>query len=395
MSIRSQESLRYDTFDYSSTKQSINFSYGLPDPKTFGRMSWPQTLSTNTGVSFTDLLQYTDSYGLPELREQLSYRYKTTRDNVIITSGASQALQLIADAFVNPGDIVLTEDPSYLGALRIFSIAGANVIQLGMDQHGVDIGQLELILYATKKRIALFYTAPVFHNPTGRCISRQRMADVAAILAQHGVPLVQDLVYAELAYDDTAPEFVEAGLNVINVHSFSKIAGPGLRVGWVLAETPIVQRLARLKCDGGVSPIASNMALELLRSSELETHIGWLRQHYKRKRDMMHTILQGSTFCESSYALPLGGFSFWVRLASDVDATLLIETVRDIHNIHLVPGERHGPTSGQYARICFSYMPVDKFEEGLQYIEATYKLLTEKSRNGKTHACDVESHQLS
>ncbi|MCV3243621.1 2-aminoadipate transaminase [Mesorhizobium robiniae] len=372
MSIRSRISTAYSAFDYSSTKQSINFAYGLPDPEMFGKLRWPEAISTHTGVSFSDLLQYTDGSGLPQLREKLAHQHAVACDNVLITNGASQALQLIADAVLDPGDVVLTEDPSYLGALRIFSIAGATMVQLGMDKDGVDLGQLEEALRTTG-RVRLFYTAPVFHNPTGRRFSVHRMGQVAALLARYGVLMVQDLVYADLPYDDPPPAIIASGEHVINVYSISKIAGPGLRVGWVVAEAQMIAQLTRLKCDGGVSPVASNVALALLGTPELKAHIAGLRQHYRHKRDSMHALLQSCTFCEPSYEVPLGGFSFWVRLAGAVAPAALLESVRKKYDVHLVEGYRHGPTSRQHVRLCFSYMPMEKVQSGLRDIEAAYK----------------------
>jgi len=374
-SIRSQRSRAYGAFDYSSTKHAINFAYGMPDPETFPSVPLPPSLLPQTGVGLSDLLQYTDSQGLPELRRQLAERYDVSPEHTLVTGGASQALTLLADLLINPGDIVLTEDPGYLGALRIFSVAGANVIQLGMDCHGVHIAALEQALEQANGKVALYYTSPVYHNPTGCCFSVDRMSGVAELLKRHGVPLIQDLVYAELPYQTPEPEVMKAGDNVINIHSFSKIAGAGLRVGWVIAEPGIVQVLALLKSDGGVSPLVSNVVLEVLRSDALRSHILDLREHYRAKRDLMARVLQTCTFCDQDYVLPMGGFSFWVRIVEGVDPLALIDKVRLESNVHLVSGAKSGPGSQRYVRLCFSYLSDTQIEFGIQRIEQSYRAL--------------------
>lgn len=369
MSLRSQISARYGAFDYSSTKQTINFGYGLPDPDTFGHLSAIDAMSTGTGVSLADILQYTDSQGLPELRQLLAERSGLARSQVMITSGASQALQLIADTLLDAGDVVLTEDPSYLGALRILSIAGANVIQLGMDSEGVSLSELADAL-ARYPKVKLYYTTPAFHNPSGQCISKRRAAEVQRLLNQYGVPIVQDLVYSELPYEDGLRPVLFAAETVISVHSFSKIAWPGLRVGWICAAPDTIARLALLKCDGGVSAVVSNIAVALLKTDALAGHIQFLRKHYRQKRDFMQALLQNSTFCKPAYAIPQGGFSFWVKLAPDLDPADFLERLRNQYGVQLAPGLLYGPRSSQFVRLCFSYMPVAKLEDGIARIES-------------------------
>ncbi|MEO6917827.1 MAG: PLP-dependent aminotransferase family protein [Collimonas sp.] len=372
MSLRSQISARYSAFDYSSTKQAINFGYGLPDPDTFPHLPAVDAMSLRAGVSLADILQYTDSQGLPELRQRLADRSGVTPGQVMITSGASQALQLIADALLDPGDVVLTEDPSYLGALRIFTIAGAKVIQLGMDSEGVLLSELAdaLTRYPSAK---LYYTTPAFHNPSGQCISKRRAVEVQNLLARHGVPIVQDLVYSELPYEDGLQPVLFPSDAAISVRSFSKIAWPGLRVGWICAEPAMIARLALLKCDGGVSAVVSNIALALLDAGGLDGHIQFLRGHYRQKRDRMHALLQDCTFCEPAYAIPQGGFSFWVKLAAHLDPVEFLEGLRHPQGVQLAPGLLYGPRSSQFVRLCFSYMPAARIEEGIARIEAACK----------------------
>ncbi|MCA6112616.1 aminotransferase-like domain-containing protein [Bradyrhizobium cenepequi] len=377
-------------FNYSGTKHAINFGYGLPDPAMFAELPWPDAFDQNTGVAAADLAQYTDAAGLPELVTKLALRYGVRHDHVMVTGGASQAIQLLIEAWIDPGDVVLTEDPSYLGALRTFSVMGATVVQLGMSGEGVDLNELEATL-RSNSRVKLFYTTPAFHNPTGREVSRIHMARLAALLAQHGLPLVQDLVYAELPYNEVV-DWLAPGGNVINVHSVSKIAGPGLRVGWVLAEPNIISRLARLKCDGGVSPIVSNIVLGLLQSGALDRHIGRLRQHYRAKRDTMHTLLQYSRICEPEYIVPSGGFSFWVRLSAGIDVDTFIEAARREHDVHLIHGRHYGPRSGDHVRLCFSYLPLFGIEQGLARLDDLHAKLYTHSHSPIPKFEDLNGH---
>ncbi|MDF0582057.1 PLP-dependent aminotransferase family protein [Bradyrhizobium yuanmingense] len=364
ISKRSAVAQGFAPFNSSRATHGINFGYALPDPVMFAKLPWPDAFDERTGVGAAHLPQYTDAAGLPELRTKLALRYGVRHDQVMLTGGASQALQLIADGWIDPGDLVLTEDPSYLGALGTFSIAGATVVQLGLGADGVDLNEVEAMLQ-TSARVKLFYTMPAFHNPTGHQMSCEHVAKLAALLARNGALLVQDLVYAELPYN--APvHWLAPGDNVINVHSISKVAGPGLRVGWVLAEPDIINRLAHLKRDGGVSPLLSNIVLGLLQSSALDSHITHLREHYRAKRDGVHTLLQRSRICEPEYSVPSGGFSFWVRLTAGTDPERFIEAASREHDVHLINGRNYGPRSGRHVRLCFSYLPISLIEQGLE-----------------------------
>ncbi|MGY3387690.1 2-aminoadipate transaminase [Bradyrhizobium sp. USDA 3311] len=364
ISKRSAVAQGFAPFNSSSATHGINFGYGLADPVMFAELPWPDAFDGRTGVAPADLPQYTDAAGLPELRTKLALRYGVRHDQVMLTGGASQALQLLADGWIDPGDVVLTEDPSYLGALRTFSIAGATVVQLGLAAEGVDLNEVEAVLQ-TSARVKLFYTMPAFHNPTGHQMSCDHVAKLAALLARSGALLVQDLVYAELPYNGPV-HWLAPGDNVINVHSISKVAGPGLRVGWVLAESDIINRLAHLKRDGGVSPVLSNVVLGLLQSSALDSHITRLREHYRAKRDGVHRLLQRSRICEPEYSVPSGGFSFWVQLAAGTDPERFIEAASREHDVHLINGRNYGPRSGRHVRLCFSYLPISLIEQGLE-----------------------------
>ncbi|WP_017905208.1 PLP-dependent aminotransferase family protein [Pseudomonas asplenii] len=374
-SSRSQRASQFGAFDYSATKQVINFAIGLPDPQTFAGVPLPASPLPDNGVGLADLLQYTDSLGLPELRQSIARRHEVAVEQVQVTAGASQALTLLADLLIDPGDIVLTEDPGYLGALRIFSVAGAKIIQLGMDRDGVNLDELAHALKNASGKVALYYTSPVFHNPTGCCFSIERMQAVAQLLSLHQVPLIQDLVYRELPYQAVRPEVLPAGQGVINIHSCSKIAGAGLRVGWVLAEPGVIQGLAQLKLDGGVSPLVSNLVLSLLHNEAFDSHIEDLREHYRTRRDLMASLLKSCTFCVQDYLVPTGGFSFWVRIADDVEPAALIDKARELGNVRLSNGIHNGPQSRRNVRLCFSYLSPAQMRQGLQIIEEAYRSL--------------------
>ncbi|TAI59660.1 PLP-dependent aminotransferase family protein, partial [Bradyrhizobium sp. Leo170] len=141
ISKRSAVAQGFAPFNSSTAKHGINFGHALADPVMFAELPWPSAFDGGTGVAPADLPQYTDAAGLPELRTKLALRYGVRHNQVMLTGGASQALQLLADGWIDPGDVVLTEDPSYLGALRTFSIAGATVVQLGLAAEGVDLNE--------------------------------------------------------------------------------------------------------------------------------------------------------------------------------------------------------------------------------------------------------------
>jgi len=313
------------------------------------------------------IYQYTDGWGAEELRETLAAMYGRSPSDVLITSGATAAMAVLADALIDPGDAVLVEDPGYLGAIKIFATAGATLNPLPMDSEGVSLVALKEALSAPAKP-KFFYTMPLFHNPTGQVTSAARRAAVLRALEAAGVPIVQDTVYDRLALGEHAGAIYPVD-RALTIGSMSKIAGPGLRIGWIVGSRGVIERLAASKLDGGTNPVCSYVASIVLRSAELAAHVAGLRELYAGKMRAMAQLLASCSFCDQPVLPPLGGFSFWFQWRQGIDPVRVRAEVQARHGVVVTAGQSYGPTSDHGGRLCFSFLSSDEIERGIASIE--------------------------
>jgi DNA-binding transcriptional MocR family regulator len=259
--------------------------------------------------------------GIAALRGALAAYYRerelpSAPEQILITNGAQQALALIVASYVQRGDVVLVEDPTYFGMLDVLRAAGARILSLPVGGEGVKPSVLRDRITATAAR--LVYLTPTFQNPTGTVMPRAARKEICQIASALGVPVLEDEVLAELAIDGATPPPIAAhaaGAPILTVGSVSKLIWPGLRVGWVRAEEPVIERLARLKSslDLGSPTLTQAIALRLLACVEQARQRR--RAELKLKRDAVATMLR-EQLPEWSFRLPAGGAFLWVKLPS-------------------------------------------------------------------------------
>ena len=314
-----------------------------------------------------------DGYLLLALSNFLTkgYGFDVQPENLFITNGISNALDLICTLFTQTGDTVFVEEPTYFLALRIFADHHLNVVSIDTDENGLVPASLEEKL--TESRPKFLYLIPSFHNPTGYTLSEERRERVVQLAKEHDLLLVADEVYHFLNYGPqtfTPIAFhTDAGTkNIISLGSFSKILAPGLRLGWLQAHPDIIQRFAAcglLDSGGGMNPFTSAMVRGIIESGELESNIGKLKHVYQNQVTAMDEALR-LHLPDAAYKVPHGGYFFWVRLNDHVNANELRKTA-PAFKVDFRPGALFSSRSGleNYMRLCFIHYEEDEIKEGV------------------------------
>ena len=299
----------------------VSFAGGMPANELFDLPGLRDAfVAALTGQAARRALQYSTTEGDPKLRAAVAARLtsrglRTEPDQLLITSGSQQALTLIANVLLEPGDRVLVEEPSYLAALQCFELARATAVPVPCDDDGLIPDALEELSAAHRPK--LLYTIPTFHNPTGRTLPLARRRALAAAAERTGLQIVEDDPYGELRYSGgTLPSVAslpESGDRTLAVSSLSKIAAPGLRLGWVRAPRMLLRRLtiAKQAADLHSSTIDQSAAARWLESTDLDAYIARLRAAYGARRDALHEGLGAALPPGSTHNHPQGGMFVW------------------------------------------------------------------------------------
>lgn len=277
-------------------------------------------------------LTYAPVEGLESLRQAIAAHLgqrgiATTPDEIIVVAGATQGMALVAQTLIEPGDEVVVEAPTYVGALQTLGAAGARMIGVPVDDEGMRVDMLGAIL--ARRRVRLILAQPTLHNPTGATLTPARRERLLALARRHGVPILEDDVYGELWHQGPDPRPLKAGDRngmVLHLGTFSKTVAPGLRVGWIAAPTPVIARLALAKQfadlnTGGLGQLAT---LGLLRSGAYGRHLGRVRSAYAERRAAMIAALRPAAPYLEITAGADGGFYLWCRLLGQRRARVLV-----------------------------------------------------------------------
>jgi 2-aminoadipate transaminase len=371
---------------FTETPEIISFAGGLPAPEVFPVEEIKSATRRVLEKHGSAALQYGITEGCLPFRELLvrhmdRYGIHVTPGNVLITSGSQQALDLVGRVFLNPGDHVATEEPTFLGALQAWNTYQAQYLPVPMDEDGLRIDRLEEALRAGPK---LLYVLPNFQNPAGVTLSLERRHAVIDLACRYGVPVVEDDPYGQLRYEgEHLPSLVriDAELHrcargerafhggVLYLGTLSKTLAPGLRLGWVVAPEEVIAKLAQAKqgADLHTSTFNQMVAHEVARGGFLDGHVRRIRQVYGERRDTMLRAL-GEHFPRSvSWTRPQGGLFLWVTLPPGLDAARILEdALRE--KVAFVPGAPFHPRGGGHGtlRLNFSYSPPERIEAGIR-----------------------------
>jgi 2-aminoadipate transaminase len=352
---------------------------GMPDPGSLPRADLVEAARTVLlGPAGAEALNYGPVGGYPGLvaivQRLLARRHgvEAGPENILITAGASQAIALVCQAVVEPGDVVIVEGPTFAGSLRTIQAFGPEIVTVPVDEEGLVTAALAETLARLARagrRVKLLYTIPTFQNPTGATLSLARRQELLDLAARYQVLILEDDAYYELRFEgEPLPPLYaldRSGL-VVRVNTLSKILAAGVRLGWITAAPPLLRAFRLLKLDGGTSPFASHIAAAYL-ERHLETHLEDLIAVYRQKRDALLGALATEVGDRATWSRPAGGFFVWLRLPPSVDGQTLLRLAR-AEGVAYLPGPLCFPDGRgwEFVRFAFSYETPERLVEGVR-----------------------------
>lgn len=351
-----------DLLELTKDPGMISFAGGLPAPELFDVDGWRAAFADALSEPHARRhLQYAPTEGDPALRawiadRQTSRGLPTEPTDLLVTTGSQQALTLIAAALLTPGAVVAVEEPTYLAALQCFRMADARIVAVAGDEQGILPEALAEVI--EREHPTLLYLVPTFANPTGRTLSADRRAAVAALAEANDLWVVEDDPYGELRYRGTplAPLAADSDTRVINLGSLSKICAPGLRLGWLRAPASVLPTLVVTKqaADLHTSTVDQAAAASYLAANDLEAHIATLRDAYRTRRDTMVELLPEVLPAGSRWTDPDGGMFIWVRLPDGADSETTLRVALG-EQVAFVPGTAFYATTPDPATLRLSF----------------------------------------
>lgn len=384
---------------YAEQPGIITFAGGLPAPEVFPLKEFQQACNNVLETQGAQALQYSTTEGYLPLREMISrhashYMPEVTPGNILITSGSQQALDFMGRLFINRGDYIVVESPTYLGALQAWNAYGAQYIPVRTDENGMVVDELEAALRIGPKFI---YVLPNFQNPSGVTLSLERRKQLIELADKYGVPIIEDDPYGQLRFEgENIPSIVcldgqfrgtNGGIysgNVIYLSTFSKLLSPGLRLAWVIAPEQVIRKLVMTKQAADLHTASFNqyVAYEVGKNGFLDEHVKYIRQVYKERRDVMLEMMDEMFPPEVKWTRPQGGMFLWGIMPEDIDAADVLKVALE-RKVAFVPGAAFHARGGgaNTMRINFSYSDVSTIREGITRLGLTLKELIHE--NGK------------
>ncbi len=367
----------------------ISFGGGMPAPDIFPIEEFRVACDKVLRDHGEQALQYGPTEGYLPLREMIArftsrFNIQVTPDNILITAGSQQALDLIGKIFINRGDNLLVETPTYLGALQAWNAYGAEYIPAKSDSDGMIISELEAALRYGPKFI---YALPNFQNPSGVTYSLERRMKLVELADHFGVPIIEDDPYGQLRFEgESLPSIVDLDNrihsqdcycgNVIYLSTFSKTLAPGIRLAWVIAPTEVIRKMVMAKqgTDLQSSTFAQIVAYEVARNGFIDKHVLTIRQVYQERRDIMLEELAKNMPEGVTWTHPLGGLFLWVTLPEYMDTNIILKDAV-AEKVAFVPGDSFYPYGGgsNSMRLNFSNAKPEKICEGIQRLSRVVK----------------------
>ena len=374
----------------------ISFAGGLPAPEVFPVKQFKEACNTVLDEFGAQALQYSTTEGYRPLREMIA-RHATrfgidiAPDNILITSGSQQALDFIGRVFINQGDHIVCESPTYLGALQAWNAYGAQYISVPSDENGMIVDELEKALRVGPKFI---YVLPNFQNPAGSTLNLERRKKLVELADRYGVPIIEDDPYGQLRYEgEHLPAVVTLDSqfrgddgtytgNVIYLSTFSKILAPGIRLAWVVAPQEVIRKLVMAKQAADLHTATFNqiVAFEVGKGGFLDEHVKFIRATYKERRDIMLETMDEVFPSEVRWTHPQGGMFLWGILPKGMDAAEVLKVAIE-KKVAFVPGGSFHPNGGgeNTMRLNFSFSSPEIIREGITRLALLLRELVRKS----------------
>lgn len=359
------------------SQDMIKFSGGFPSPDTYPIEDIKETMIEILETEAKEALSYSSAIGYLELREQIAgrmnknFQMSLDSDEVLLVSGSQQGLNLSGLLFIDKGDVILFETPSYLGALNALITYEAELVAVPTDNNGMEIEALKEAFEKYGDRIKLIYVNPDYQNPTGRSWSEERRIQFLEVVEKHDVAVLEDAAYAELTFEDELAKplmWYDKKGQVIYLGTFSKTFCPGLRVGWICASKELVElfRVLKTSVDLSAASILQRQVSHYLRNKDLDAHIRQINKLYKERRDLMLEMIRKEFPKDVKYNIPGGGLFFWLELPENKDTNeLLNRAIKE--KVTFVPGGGFYPASAKNneMRLNFSNMSNELIIKGM------------------------------
>ncbi|MFH2046036.1 MAG: PLP-dependent aminotransferase family protein [Pseudomonadota bacterium] len=362
----------------------ISFAGGLPNRELFPVYEIREATNKVFGIHGRDIFQYSNSEGYQQLREYIADRYYQKRnlnvsiENILITSGSQQGLDLLGKIFLNDGDGIIIEEPGYLGAIQAFSIYRPKFLPVPVSDEGMDTKRLQAIIASEKPK--LMYTVPNFQNPSGICYSQKNRVEVSEILQESSTILIEDDAYGELRFTGENKQYFKELLpdNTVLLGSFSKTVVPGFRLGWIVAPKHIMDKLiiAKQASDLHTSHFLQSIIYHYLKDNDFDKHIDKIRYAYGKQCASMLNSIQEFFPADVTFTRPEGGMFVWAELPQGTTSLELFDVaVKD--NVIFVPGDPFyvNKTKTRTLRLNFSCVDEATIRIGIRKLGNTIKKL--------------------
>ncbi|NCP52633.1 MAG: PLP-dependent aminotransferase family protein [Flavobacteriales bacterium] len=378
-----------------SGKRLISFAGGMPNNDLFPVKQIDDIYNALSEDIKKLCFQYGPTSGYPplihSLKNYLNHKGLPVNENhILVTTGSLQAISIITQEFVNEGDIILTENPCFVGALSVFETFGATIESIPIDHEGIHIKTLKSKLASLKKTPKFLYVTPNYHNPAGIIYSQKRKTELLEVLSGTGIILLEDDAYSDLYFNEsekylTKPmKSVEAkDVEIIYTGSFSKILGPGFRLGYMLSSKDIFEKAESIKqaLDACTSNFMQILANEFLAQHKLEPYLKFLRSEYLERKNLLQKYLKKHIPADITWEEPKGGFYIWLQLPEHINSTdIFKESIKK--GVVFVTGKTFDPKSKKddRLRLSFSNMPKESIEKGVIILSEAIKKVLQASK---------------
>jgi len=385
-----KSSMIRELLKFTMLPEVISFAGGMPAPEAFPVRDFREACQWVLSQDAEHALQYGPTEGYPPLKDYLieamnKYELPAVRDNVLFTNGSQQALDLIGRCFINEGDKIVTERPTYLGAIQAWNVYDPKYVTVRMDDDGMRMDDLEQALVANPG-IKFIYVLPNFHNPAGTTLSLERRYRLVELAVEHGAFILEDDPYGQLRFEgeDLIPICALHKENTIYLSTFSKTLSPGLRLGWIVAPERVIAKLIQAKqgMDLHTSSLVQYLAYDICERGLLRAHVRKIRELYRVRRDAMLQAMEEHFPPEATWTRPQGGLFLWVRLPDCLDSAELLRIAIE-GKVAFVPGQAFYPGDGDghcCMRLNFSYCPPETIKEGIKRLGMAIKRLMAQSQ---------------
>jgi len=372
-------------FQESERPDLISFSAGFPSTETYPIEALEESLQRVMQDHGREAMSYCSTSGLLQLRSIIQERIKNKfdlsydRNEIIITNGSQQGLDMSAMLFLNPGDVVLFEAPTYLGAVSALKIYQADMVSIPTDGDGIDMQELSRQLKKYGSRVKMIYVSPDYQNPTGKSWTLDRRKQFMSFISGYKLPVLEDAAYSELSFEEEHQKplaYYDSSGQIIYIGTFSKVFCPGLRIAWLCSRREMIDKYLLLKNTADLSSctLAQYLMADYMKHNDIECHIKAISSLYKHRRDVMVAQLYQCLPAEVKFEVPKGGLYLWLELPENIDSETLLSMAFE-KNVSFMEGAAFYPNRNKKneLRLNYSNMKDANTKKGIEILAQVIK----------------------